>query len=52
MHYQHVEKENNSNVSAFIEKMGGFTAVRNTPLVDGRIRSTVVSTPDGDSTSN
>lgn len=52
MHYQLVEKENNSNVSAFIEKMGGFTAVRNTPLVDGRIRSTVVSTPDGDSTSN
>lgn len=52
MHYQLVEKENNSNVSAFIEKMGGFSAVRNTPFVDGRIRSTVVSTPDGDGTSN
>lgn len=52
MHYQLVEKENNANVGAFIEKLGGFTAVRNTPFVDGNIRSTVVNTPEGDGTGN
>ena len=52
MHYQLIEKENNANVGAFIEKLGGFTAVRNTPFVDGNIRSTVVNTPEGDGTGN
>ena len=52
MHYHLIDKENNANVSAYIEKLGGFSAVRNTPFVDGNIRSTLVKTPDGDGTSN
>jgi len=52
MHYHLIDKENSSNVSSFIEKLGGFTAVRNAPFVDGNIRSTVVKTPDADSMSN
>lgn len=52
MHYQLIDKESSANVGAFIEKLGGFTAVRSTPFVDGHIRSTVVKTPEGDGTSN
>jgi len=52
MHYQLIEREKNANVSTSAEKFGGFSAVRNTPFVDGRIRSTIVKTPDGDSTVN
>ena len=52
MHYQLIEKENNASAGNFIEKLGGFSAVRNTPFVDGYIRSTLVKTPDDDSTGN
>ncbi len=52
MHYQLIEKENNASAGKFIEKLGGFSAVRNTPFVDGHIRSTLVKTPDDDSTGN
>ncbi len=52
MHYQPIDKENNTAPSAFIEKLGGFTAVRNTPFVDGHIRSTLVQTPEGDGMSH
>lgn len=52
MHYHLIDKENSKNVGAFVEKLGGFTAVRNNPFVDGNIRSTIVRTPDGDGTSN
>ena len=52
MHYQLIDKENSANLSSFVEKLGGFHAVRNTPLVDANIRSTVVKTPDGDGTGN
>ena len=52
MHYQLIDKENNANVSSFIEKLGGFTALRSNAFVDGQIRSTVVRTPEGDGTSN
>ena len=44
MRYQFIDKEKSSNVSDFIEKLGGISAVRNTPFVDGHIRSTVVNT--------
>ena len=52
MHYQLIDKENTANASAFLEKLGGFSAVRNNPFVDGHIRSTIVKTPDGDGTGN
>ena len=52
MHYQLIDKESTANASAFIEKLGAFTALRNTPFMDGRIRSTIVNTPEGDGTSN
>lgn len=52
MHYQLIDKENTANASAFLEKLGGFSAVRSNPFVDGHIRSTIVKTPDGDGTSN
>ena len=52
MHYQLIDKEKNANTSAFIENLGGFSAVRNNSFVDGHIRSTIVKTPDGDSTAN
>ncbi|MCR4639309.1 DNA mismatch repair protein [Ruminococcus sp.] len=44
MHYQFIDKEKTSDVSAFIEKLGGLSAVRNMPFVDGHIRSTVLNT--------
>ena len=52
IHYQLIDKESNPAPSAFIEKLGGFTAVRNTPFVDGHIRSTLVKTPEGDGMGN
>ena len=52
MHYQLIDRESGENVSTFIEKLGGFSAVQNTPLADGRIRSTVVSNLNGDGMSN
>ena len=52
MHYHVVDKESSANVSGFIEKLAGFSAVRNTPFVDGQIRSTIMKTPDGDGTKN
>ena len=52
MHYQLIDKETNAAPSTFIEKLGGFTAVRNSSFVDGRIRSTLVQTPEGDSMGN
>lgn len=52
MHYQLIDKENTANASAFLEKLGGFSAVRNNPFADGHIRSTIVKTPDGDGTGN
>jgi hypothetical protein len=52
MHYQLVDKESTGNAGAFIEKLSGFSAVRNNPFVDGHIRSTIVKTPDGDGTGN
>ncbi len=52
MHYHLIDKENSNNVGAFIEKLGGFTAVRSNPFVDANTRSTVVKTPDGDGTGN
>lgn len=50
MHYHLIDKENSLNVTGFIEKLGGFYAMRNTPFIDGRIRSTVVDTLEGDGT--
>lgn len=52
MHYQLVDKESTGNAGTFIEKLSGFSAVRNNPFVDGHIRSTIVKTPDGDGTGN
>ena len=52
MHYQLIDKENTANASAFLEKLGGFSAVRSNPFADGHIRSTIVKTPDGDGTGN
>ena len=43
MRYHLVEKEHTESVFKFIENLGGFMAVRNTPFVDGRIRSTLVN---------
>jgi len=52
MHYHQIDKQNTANVASFIEKFGGFNAVRNNSFVDGRIRATVVRTPDDDGASN
>ena len=52
MHYQLIDKDNSTSVGAFIEKLSGFSAVRNNPFADGNIRSTVVKTPDGDGNAN
>ena len=52
MHYQLIDKEKSANAGEFLEKLAGFSAVRNTPMVDGHIRSTLVKTPDGDGTGN
>lgn len=52
MHYHQVDKLNEHKVSKFVENMGGYLAVRNTPFVDGRIRATITKTPDGDGSAN
>lgn len=52
MHYHPVEKKKDNTVSGFIEKFSGFATVRNTPLMDGRIRSTVINAAEGDDTAN
>ena len=52
MHYHIIGREKNPDAGPFIEKLGGFSAVRNTPFADGHTRSTIVKTPDGDSTGN
>ena len=52
MRYHLVEKEHTESVFKFIENLGGFMAVRNTPFVDGRIRSTLVNAPDGNGISS
>ena len=52
MHYHQVDKLNDHKVSKFVENMGGYLAVRNTPFVDGRIRATITKTPDGDGSAN
>ena len=52
MHYQLIDRENNSGARAFIEKLGGITAVRNTPFVDGSMRSTVVNTMNDEASAN
>lgn len=52
MHYHQIDKNNDHSVGKFIENAGAYMALRSTPFVDGRIRSTVVKTPDGDGTAN
>lgn len=52
MHYHQVDKLNDHKISKFVENMGGYLAVRNTPFVDGRIRATITKTPDGDGSAN
>ncbi|MCQ2490672.1 MAG: DNA mismatch repair protein [Ruminococcus sp.] len=52
MHYHQIDRQQTANVGAFVEKLAGFTAVRNTPFVDGNIRATLVKTTDGDGTAN
>ena len=52
MHYHQIDKHNDHSVGKFIENAGAYMALRSTPFVDGRIRSTVVKTPDGDGTAN
>ena len=52
MHYHQIDKNNDHSVGKFIENAGAYMALRSTPFVDGRIRSTVVKTPDGDGTTN
>ncbi len=52
MHYHQVDKLNDHKISKFVENMGGYLAVRNTPFVDGRIRATITRTPDGDGSAN
>ncbi|MBQ9898473.1 MAG: DNA mismatch repair protein, partial [Ruminococcus sp.] len=52
MHYHQADRQHTASVGAFVEKLAGFSAVSSTPFVDGRIRSTVVRTPDGDGVSN
>jgi len=52
MHYHPVESKKVNSVSGFVEKLAGFSVVTNTPLMDGRIRSTVVNSVQGDDTNN
>ena len=52
MHYHQVDKLNDHKISKFVENMGGYLAVRNTPFVDGRIRATITRTPEGDGSAN
>ena len=52
MHYRQIDKQQSMSLAEFMDKFGGFSAVRNSPLVDGNIRATVVRTPDDDGTAN
>ena len=52
MHYRQIDKQQSMSIAEFMDKFGGFSAVRNSPFVDGNIRATVVRTPDDDSTAN
>ena len=52
MHYHQIDRYHSHSISAFIEKAGAYTAITGTPFIDGRIRATVVSTPEGDGVSN
>lgn len=52
MHYRQIDKQQSMSIAEFMDKFGGFSAVRNSPFVDGNIRATVVRTPDDDGTAN
>ena len=52
MHYRQIDKQQSMSLAEFMDKFGGFSAVRNSPFVDGNIRATVVRTPDDDGTAN
>ena len=52
MHYHQIDKQQSMSFAEFMDKFGGFSAVRNSPFVDGNIRATVVRTPDDDGTAN
>ncbi|MBO4878437.1 MAG: DNA mismatch repair protein [Ruminococcus sp.] len=52
MHYHPIENKKENSVASFVEKVSGFAAVRSTPLMDGRIRATVINSVQGDDTNN
>ncbi|MBR3422174.1 MAG: DNA mismatch repair protein [Ruminococcus sp.] len=52
MHYRQIDKQQSMSIAEFMDKFGGFSAIRNSPFVDGNIRATVVRTPDDDGTAN
>lgn len=52
LHFHQVDRLHTKSVSSFIEKAGGFMALRSTPFIDGNIRSTVVKNADDDSSAN
>ena len=52
MHFHQVDRLHNKSVSSFIEKAGGFMALRSTPFIDGSIRATVAKNADDDSSAN
>ena len=52
MHFHQVDRLHNKSVSSFIEKAGGFMALRSTPFIDGNIRATVAKNADDDSSAN
>lgn len=51
MHFRPIEKEGVIPMGK-IEKLGGFMAMNSTPLLDARIRNSIVNVPDDDSNSN
>lgn len=48
MHYHHVDKENSKSAAKFIENISGMLTIAKTPLMDGRIRSTIVQNINND----
>lgn len=52
MHFTQIDRVHTNNVSSFIENTGGFMALRNTPFMDGNIRSTIVQNAENGGTAN
>lgn len=51
MHYHQVDKLHEHKLLNFIDKTGGYLALKSTPFVDANIRATVTQIPDGDGSS-